>query len=581
MRFPIILILLIALATGGYAPCAYAQKDQIQVDSIDAEMAGKTAKANVLFFDALKAKQRDDPKQAKQLFQEFATLMPESAVAHYELAKIANREKKLEEAIRLIKKAISLDNGNKWYKEEHASILAEMGNYAEAAQIVEELCKTDPTDRTYPLMAYEYLRQSQKFPEAMVYLDKVIARSSQDDDLMMRKMHLYMDMNEVQKAAGVLQLMINKDQQNGKLYKMLADLYDDNKMPDKADGVYKEALKNAPTDPAVQLGLAQHYLKAGDTASYMAYVKKAIVNADIDAETQLYMFSMYMQSLPTDSVRAKQGYPLIQAIAAQHPADPDALELYAGFLELSNLHDSAMILYKKALALKPANFGGWRKLLSGYTNPAEADSLIKYSEKAMRLFPTQVLAHYYNSIGHYNKKAYPAAIKAVKRAIDLQPETEKNMLASLYAFLGDLYHSNAQDNLSDEAFEQALSLDSTDATVLNNYAYYLSERGKKLELAERMSAKSLVLRPGEATFLDTYGWICYQRGDYAKAKSYLQQALDKASNTADATLHDHMGNALYKLNDKENAIKHWKMAKEKGGSSPILDKKISEGKLYE
>lgn len=40
---------------------------------------------------------------------------------------------------------------------------------------------------------------------------------------------------------------------------------------------------------------------------------------------------------------------------------------------------------------------------------------------------------------------------------------------------------------SDSSYEAALEIDPNNATVLNNYAYYLSERDDKLEKAERMS----------------------------------------------------------------------------------------------
>ena len=114
----------------------------------------------------------------------------------------------------------------------------------------------------------------------------------------------------------------------------------------------------------------------------------------------------------------------------------------------------------------------------------------------MRVFPTQAMVYYYNSIGHLNRKEYPAAIKAVNRAIDVQPENNKLALMRMYALLGDIYHTNKQDDLSDQAFDKALQIVPDDATILNNYSYYE---------AEKMSKKSLALRPGEATFLDTYG----------------------------------------------------------------------------
>jgi Tfp pilus assembly protein PilF len=151
----------------------------------------------------------------------------------------------------------------------------------------------------------------------------------------------------------------------------------------------------------------------------------------------------------------------------------------------------------------------------------------------------------------------------------------------MYSTLADVYYSSKQFTLSDETFEKALALDPNNATVLNNYSYFLSERGIKLDVAESMSKKSLELRPDEVNFIDTYGWILYKKGDFAKAKTYIEKAMGLTKDAPSATLYDHLGDILYKLNEKTKAIAAWKKAKETGSDDKNLDKKISEGKLYE
>jgi Tfp pilus assembly protein PilF len=216
-----------------------------------------------------------------------------------------------------------------------------------------------------------------------------------------------------------------------------------------------------------------------------------------------------------------------------------------------------------------------------YLDKQYADSLIKYSEKAMRLFPNQAITHFYNGVGYMNKNNFSSAAKAIIRAIDLHPDNETERLAQMYSTLGDVYYSNKEFTLSDEAFEKALSFDPNDASVLNNYSYYLSERGIKLDVAEKMSKKSLELRPGEATFLDTYAWILYKKSNYKEAKVYILKAIEAANNINDGTLYEHLGDIQYKLNEKDKAVENWKKAKEKGSDGKYLDKKISESKLYE
>jgi Tfp pilus assembly protein PilF len=577
ISYRIFLVLLLSLAL--INPSAYGQSDP--VDTIELSRTGKNAQADQLFFSAMKDKIRGDDKQAGELLEQYIKTRPDVSAAYYELSKLSYKNKNLEKAETFIKKAIELDAKNKWYREQYASILADRGSFTEAAKIMADLSVTEPQDPIYLITAAEYYEHAKKYTEAISFLDKALEQNTHDEDIMIRKMQLYLNMNDVDKAAGVVEQLIAQEPQNGKYYKLLAELYDNNKQPAKATAVYERARKTVPNDPSVQLGIAEHYLKSGDSASYVSYVKKLIVNNELDAETQLDLLRSFMQSLPNDTVTREQAIPLMRQLLMQHPSDPEVIAYYGALLEPGSKHDSAIILFKKSLALKPGNYGVWEKLLESSTRKEDADSLIKYSERALRLFPNLALIHYFNGVGHLNKKEYTAATKAINRAIDLLPEKESDTRENMYSLLGEIYNNTKQYELSDEAFEKALKLAPNNTQVLNNYSYFLSERGVKLDEAEQMSRKSLELKPGDGTFLDTYGWILYKKGNYAKAKEYLQKAVDAAGQNADAAQFDHLGDVYYKLNEKQKAIENWKISKQKGGDSPLLDKKISEGKLYE
>ncbi len=559
-------------------PHVYAQRE---ADSILNANMTKLTQPDEIFFEAIKAKNQNDNEHAKKLFEQFVVLKPQVSTGYYELSKIYISEKKTDKAEENIKKAVAIDAGNKWYNEEYASILADQGNYLSAAGIIAKLCKTEPDDEEYPKMAADYYERAQKYDTAIIYLDKALLRNGDDEDIYMRKVHLYLEMNMVDKSAEVVKQMIATDPYNGKYYKLLGDIYDNNKMSEKATALYNKAQKIIPDDPSVQLGLAEHFLKMGDTASYVANVKKVIFNKDLDAQTQLDLMGEYLQTMPNDSALRVEGLPIIRQLAGQHPTDAQVMALYGDFLDGNNKGDSAAWAYKASLEIKPADFNVWKKLFNSYTDNKGADSLIKYTEKAMRLFPNLAVISYYNGIARFSKKEYPKAIVAVKRAIDMEPETEKSAIADMYSLLADIYHANKQDDLSDNAFEQALKLDNDNSSTLNNYSYYLSERGKKLDEAEKMSKRAIGIKPTEATYLDTYGWIEYKKGNYEKARIYIQKAIDLAGANADATLYDHLGNVYYKLNDKEKAVQFWKLSKDKGTDDPQIDKKISEGKLYE
>lgn len=96
------------------------------------------------------------------------------------------------------------------------------------------------------------------------------------------------------------------------------------------------------------------------------------------------------------------------------------------------------------------------------------------------------------------------------------------VISSLYGFIGDQYMNREMREAAYKEYEQGLKYNPDNAMLLNNYAYFLAKDStlNRLKKAERMSRRSITLEPRNATYLDTYAYILYLKGDYVGAKSY-------------------------------------------------------------
>ncbi len=551
-----------------------------QEQSSNPAIPRKVINPDALYIDAVRARMLGDDKQQEELLAQVIRLKPDEAAPYYDLARLYIKQGKIDQAEQNIKKTIARNSDNPWYQRQYAEILAYQNRFDSAAVVYYQLGKKEKHNHEFLMKAAMLYQRSGNYKEALTALDELIRKIGASDEMLLQKQQIYLRMNQLDGALKVAQELIEQNPREGKFYANLADLYESNDQPEKAIATYEKALKEFPNDPTLQYGLAEYYRKKKDTEKYDEYIRKAILNTEFDDETQTGILLGYLQEVSGDSVRRKEGEAIAAQLVAQHPGNAQITALYGQVLLNGEQNDKAVEQFKRSLAIDPSRFTIWQQIMLLYSAPKDADSLLKYSEKAMRYFPNQAMVHYLNGIGHFNRKSFPPAIKSIKRAVDLQPEDNPDLLADMYSSLGDIYNLQKEYTLSDSAYEQALRLNPTNATVLNNYSYYLSLRGVRLETAEKMSKKSLEIRPGEATFLDTYGWILYKRGKYDEAKKYIEDAL-KANPEADGTLWEHLGDVYSRLNETGKAVEYWKKAKEKGTDNPQIDKKIQDQKLYE
>ena len=115
--------------------------------------------------------------------------------------------------------------------------------------------------------------------------------------------------------------------------------------------------------------------------------------------------------------------------------------------------------------------------------------------------------------------------------------------------------------------------------VLNNFSYYLAERGEKLEQAREWSEKASRNNPDNATFLDTHAWVLYKMELYADAEKYILDALEKGGKN-DPEVNEHAGDIQVALESFEVARSYYEKAIILGGEKERLAEKIQlMGKL--
>jgi Flp pilus assembly protein TadD len=106
--------------------------------------------------------------------------------------------------------------------------------------------------------------------------------------------------------------------------------------------------------------------------------------------------------------------------------------------------------------------------------------------------------------------------------------------------------------------------------TLNFYGYLLSLMQKDLPRALDMLERALAAEPENGYFLDSFGWINYQMGNYARAVVELERASEIVRD--DPVILEHLGDAYAALRRFAEARAAYERSRELQGGDEILEK---------
>jgi Flp pilus assembly protein TadD len=85
--------------------------------------------------------------------------------------------------------------------------------------------------------------------------------------------------------------------------------------------------------------------------------------------------------------------------------------------------------------------------------------------------------------------------------------------------------------------------------------------GVRLDEAEQLIQRALQLEPNDGFYIDSLGWVYFQKGDYARAVEQLERAV--AITVDDPTIIEHLGDAYVRFGNSDLALSRYREAIQK------------------
>lgn len=527
---------------------------------------------NEMFFKAEAHKIRGDNEQALSIFKDLSELSPSNATVHYELAGLYSDKEDADLARYHAERAYALAPENRWFRQLLALIYAEYGPKAKLISFYEDLADSDTASREVrEALAMAYL-QDKDFKRAEKTLDALQKDLGLDQQLAKLYQSLYLASGEVEEAADIWRKLLELEP-SLENYAALAALYRANDRHEKALELYKRMVAIDSTDPRPHLDLANYYQRQGKYAQSIRHLKLAMASPELPMDQKIPVLLSLFNASRVDSSLLKEAYGIMDQLIRRGSEDPRLFAMYGDYLAREGRDMEAIRYYKKALAQpQGVKFQIWEQVLLIEIQNSAFDSLAVDAERAIESFPNQPLPYLYGGIAYLQTGRPEEAEELLLTGNDLVFGNAQ-LKVQFQSQLAEAYHKMGDYAESDRYFEAALAKEPKNANMLNNYAYYLSLRGEKLDKALKMTQKSNQLRPDNATYLDTWAWVHFKRNEFKQAEEIMEKAIALSAKIP-AELWQHLGAIKEALGKNQEAIEAFRKAIKAGGNKAELEAKI-------
>lgn len=545
------------------------------------------------FLEAVRLKEKDKMDAAFEMYNHCLSIDSQSAVTLYELGKLYMYLGQPEKGEEYLRKATQTQPGNYWYKETLASYYQRRGEEAKAIGVIESMVDQFPS-RLEPLMALVDLYNRTKDYQKVIHtLDRLERLDGKSEQISMEKFRMYLAMDNNEKAFSEIESLVQEYPYEMRYLTVLGDVYMENGREEEAYSTYQKVLAQEPEYTPAMLSMASYYEKMGEDSLYRTQLDALLLNQKVETPTKLnIMRQLIMRSERGDRDSTKI-VSLFDSMLAQEQENADVAMLAAQYLLSKRMDDQAKPVLWKVLENDPENKPARLQLLSFAISKEDLDEVIRICSPAVEYMPEALEFYYYWGLAHYQKGQHDEALEVFKKGVrQVGENSDKNMVSDFYSIMGDLYHTKKMNVEAYAAYDSALVYKPDNIGALNNYAYYLSVEKKDLDKAEEMSYKTVKAEPTNNTYLDTYAWILFEKGKYAEARIYIDQALQNGGDKSSVVV-EHCGDIYWMTDEPEKALEYWKQA-EKLAAEPVenesekrdekelalLKKKIANKKYY-
>ena len=474
-----------------------------------------------------------------------------SDVAFYELSNVYYLGGNVEEAVVFADKALELDNSNIWYHHHTADLYRAFEKIDEVIRIYENATHSFPDNFDILFELAGAYSGAGRFDSALAVYDTLEYHYGVDSQYSLPKERIYREKGEFEKAYNEINKLIVKFPEEPFYLLLLAELYKDIGMSVEALEAYSRFLERDPDSGIGQLSISDFYIKEGKFDQAVYYLESAIRNQNLGLNEKLGIISAIIQDNSIVSGHADTIRSLLLNLKLVYP-EQDIVDALIGdfYINIGDYTEASQYIFE-LYNRNSDNLISAEQYITVLGYGSNYEEIIKVGKDMSEKFKESFIIHYFLGMACYIGEEIEYALNYFEHTLELEIP-DSSLKSNIYSYIGDIYYKKHSYEKSDQYFIKAIEADTGNIVAMNNYAYYLSVRGERLEEALSYSEITIKNEPDNPSFLDTYAWILFNLGEYTKALEFIEIAYSNGGSERYEIVH-HYGEILLKLGREQEA----------------------------
>ncbi len=542
------------------------------------------------YLEAEKCRLAEDYSSAMDLYRHCLDINPEAPEALYNIGLLHLFLRSDSLGTAYIRQACELDANNPYYLETLGALYLNRRDAESAIPVLEKMTVLQSRRSDILSQLVQLYSTVGNTDKAIGALNRIELLEGPSPQLSVEKFRLYKEKGELDSAFIQLQALCDDSPHDMNLRIVVGSQYMQAGDTLKALEIYDEVRRQEPTNTNLQLATMDYYRDCGKEDRYNQMRDSLLCHPESSTPLRVLLLKSYIADVQRDSTYATQLSAAFDTLLARPQKDTEVLIMKAAYQTFSKQPKEAVCqTMRQVLDVDPGNETALRELLQYYAEQNDGKGVEDISRRGLNYHPEEIAYAYYLGMALAEQKKLKDAAEVLQQGLRVRTEeVHPYLVSNVFGVLGDIYYQQQMEQEAFAAYDSALVYKDDNIMCLNNYAYYLSLKNEQLDRAEEMSYRTIRQEPDNITYLDTYAWILFMKGDYAHARSYMDKVVNPersdeellADDKLQGNLIEHAGDIYAHLSEPETALRLWKLAKQKGDDTctPQLKKKIKRKK---